>query len=77
MSYPMRIDALRSAVEAAGVAMAPGDDEFDLVASELDGDQTTSQTRVVATPHGRTWSLGAQRGLRNWFPFRWPGALST
>lgn len=81
----MRIDTLRSAVEAAGVTMAPASDQFDPepeTAAEVDAG---NYSRSWAAPRYRkgfgdtTFEIAASRPnkLRNWFTVRWPRALST
>jgi hypothetical protein len=67
MSQPIRIDALRSAVEAAGMAMAPSSDQF---AAEPDGlivdiaPVATASATMDAGNYSRSW---ARPGFRDGF----------
>ena len=57
MAHPMRIDALRSAVEAAGVAMAPSSDQFEGEPGGL---------IVDIAPEGRAPAMDAGNYSRSW-----------
>ena len=81
----MRIDTLRSAVEAAGVTMAPASDQFDPepeAAAEVDAG---NYSRSWAAPRYRTGfgktsfetATSRPNKLKDWFTVRWPRALST
>ena len=74
MNHSMRIDSLRSAAEAAGVSMAPGDDEFDAqpdtpVAVEL---APVERVRSMdAGNYSRSWAV-PKVGFKQWFTtIRW------
>lgn len=89
----MRIDALRSAVEAAGVAMAPSADQFEGEPTPMIVDFGTEA--VSAKPaasdagnYSRSWARPvfvngfphnepAQAGFKQWFTARWVRALSA
>ena len=74
MNHSMRIDSLRSAAEAAGVSMAPGDDEFDVqvetpVAAELA--PVERDRGMEAGNYSRSWS-SPKVGFKQWFTtIRW------
>jgi len=70
----MRIDTLRSAVEAAGVTMAPASDQFD-------GDPA-EPTDGNAASYMRAWTRHRPASqtpikMKSWFTARWPRPLST
>lgn len=70
----MRIDTLRSAVEAAGVTMAPASDQFD--------DDPAETAEANAVGYVRSWTShrsadAASAKLKNWFTVRWPRTLSA
>jgi hypothetical protein len=77
----MRIDALRSAVEAAGVAMAPNDDQFDDCSTTLVEEAETAHLAswpVAARTYVRSWAAPVPAtGLIQWFTVRRPRTLST
>lgn len=70
----MRIDTLKSAVEAAGVAMAPASDQFD--AEPGDAGEGYAQNYNHARSHPRSLDSTSAK-LKSWFHMRWPRALST
>ena len=82
MARHMRMDTLKSAVEAAGVAMAPAADQFD-------GEQAgTRQPEVDAGNYSRSWASPTFRQgfekpaarpnkLKSWFSGRWVRPVST
>jgi hypothetical protein len=70
----MRIETLRSAVEAAGVTMAPSADQFD--------GEPEAPVETSAASYLRSWAGGRSRDhtaakLKAVFNVRWPRALST
>ncbi len=74
----MRIDNLRSAVEAAGVTMAPSSDQFDPEPEAVEVD-AGNYSRSWATPsfrHGFDKAAPRANKLKDWFAVRWPRALS-
>jgi hypothetical protein len=75
----MRIDKLRSAVEAAGVTMAPASDQFDPEPETVELD-AGNYSRSWATPRYKTTfdkTAARPNKLKDWFAVRWPRALST
>lgn len=74
----MRIDKLKSAVEAAGVTMAPASDQFDPEPETVEMD-AGNYSRSWATPGFRQGFAKSERPhkLKDWFAVRWPRALST
>ena len=87
MAYHIRIDSLKTAAEAAGVAMAPSSDQFD-------GEPvTTAEGALVVTAQAdagnfsRSWASPLYRQdfepalrkpakLKTWFSIRWPRPVS-
>ena len=76
----MRIDKLRSAVEAAGVTMAPASDQFDADPEAVAEVDAGNYSRSWATPryrHGFDKPAPSPNKLKNWFVLHWPRTLST
>jgi hypothetical protein len=84
MAHQMRINALKSAIEAAGVAMAPAADQFNgepsssgQAAPDVDAG---NYSRAWASPryrNGFEQSASRPNKLKGWFSSRWSRALST
>lgn len=86
MTQQMRIDKLRSAVEAAGVAMAPASDGFETPPKSIANAAPASKPGAEstagawATPRYRTGfeqPPARPNKLTGWFSTRWPRAQST
>jgi hypothetical protein len=75
MTHHMRIDALRSAIEAAGVAMAPSDEEYGVSSDNAVAD--TADPTPKEQPAIVSWSSSAQTSVRQWLTLHWPNGLST
>ena len=82
MANYMRMDNLRSAVEAAGLAMAPAADQFDGEPAAVERDAAASGTDTVnysgAWTHARLREgfEAAAPSLRHWLQLRWSRTLS-
>ena len=74
MNHSMRIDLLRSAVEAAGVSMAPGDDEFGAEAETplvVELAPVERDRGMDAGNYSRSWAA-PKVGFKQWFTtIRW------
>jgi hypothetical protein len=91
MAHDMRLTTLKSAVEAAGVAMAPSSDQFEGEAPHLAqaAPDRGGRPSEDAGNYSRTWARpvfregfdtvhpARQKTLRQWFALRWPGVQST
>jgi len=73
MAHGMRIDVLKSVAEAAGVAMAPGTDQFEAAPDDLIVDITapSKQTLMDGGNYSRSW---ARPLFRDTFPEKAPKA---
>jgi hypothetical protein len=82
MVHQMRIDKLKSAVKAAGVAMAPAADQFN-----AEPERHSAPPAVDPGNYSRSWATPTYRvgfdqaitqpnKLKGWFSMRWPRLLA-